>query len=252
MNDKMNKSFCLSFHSPLAKLVGIVALVLIVLFPVAVYLSNVKAVARDEKFIHDEFEKVGTYNRVDKKTADEETKYLLGYLRFGAGVIDTDFFNAREKDHLIEVRELFKGGNRLLNASLMAFVVSVAFLFVLGKRAQDLPTQELQFSIRSHVFDLKQFSVLMASVVMLGALLTNVMTLFLIFALFNFDASFSAFHVISFEQDTWLLNVGDNLIKLFPEEFWADAATRVVLLSLFYANALFVLGILLYRTQKQK
>ncbi|MBI5398066.1 DUF1461 domain-containing protein, partial [Candidatus Woesearchaeota archaeon] len=211
------------------------------------YFSNAKAVALDENFIHREFEKVGSYDRVEKKMADEESGYLLGYLRFGSGTIQTDFFNEREKDHLIEVRRLFQQGNSLLTMGLIVFGAGIAALLVLHKRVKGLSKEELRVRIGKYVFDMKHFSVLVAVIVMLGALLANVIALLLTAALFNFETSFTVFHILSFERDTWMLDASDNLIKLFPEQFWADAAARVVTWSLLYTNALLILAIFLYR-----
>ena len=38
----------------------------------------------------------------------------------------------------------------------------------------------------------------------------------------NFDQLFTVFHEIFFKGDTWLFYTSDNLIRLFPMEFWAN------------------------------
>jgi integral membrane protein (TIGR01906 family) len=39
-----------------------------------------------------------------------------------------------------------------------------------------------------------------------------------------FDAAFTAFHELFFAPGTWQFELGSNLITLFPEPFWFDAA----------------------------
>jgi len=48
----------------------------------------------------------------------------------------------------------------------------------------------------------------------------------------NFDWFFTHFHLILFEGDTWLFPATDTLIRLFPPQFWFDAALLVGLLTL--------------------
>lgn len=48
----------------------------------------------------------------------------------------------------------------------------------------------------------------------------------------NFDWFFTQFHLILFEGDTWLFPATDTLIRLFPPQFWFDAALLVGLLTL--------------------
>ena len=39
------------------------------------------------------------------------------------------------------------------------------------------------------------------------------------------------FHALFFEGDTWVFRTSDTLIRLFPEQFWFDAALTVAVLT---------------------
>jgi len=48
----------------------------------------------------------------------------------------------------------------------------------------------------------------------------------------NFDWFFVQFHLIFFEGETWLFPATDSLIRLFPPQFWFDAAVLIGVLTL--------------------
>ena len=66
-----------------------------------------------------------------------------------------------------------------------------------------------------------------------GALLRGaVLTLGLLVALVSlvlagFDAFFTTFHRVFFSGDTWLFSYTDTLIRMYPVQFWFDAATII-------------------------
>jgi uncharacterized membrane protein len=241
---------CLEAKSSTAKAAVAISVILALLLPLIIILSNTKSTATDEKFIHSEFEKVGTYENFNKKTADDQTTYLIGYLRFGKGTIDTDFYNEREKDHLVEVKDIFQKTNKTLSASTVLFLIGLLSLSIMIKRIKRAKTdkRELTFTIKGHTFDLKDFTTTLCAILISGTLITNLVMIIMTISLLNFDTTFTIFHQISFERDTWLLSPEDNLIKLYPEQFWLDSATKVAVMTLLYTNALLILAILLYRT----
>ncbi len=60
----------------------------------------------------------------------------------------------------------------------------------------------------------------------------------------DFSDLFLEFHLLSFSNDLWLLDPRtDNLIRLFPQEFFLDAAMRVVVFTVVEALALAVVGL---------
>ena len=76
-----------------------------------------------------------------------------------------------------------------------------------------------------------------------GALLTLALLLGLTaLVLLNWSFFFDAFHRLFFEDGTWRFYVNDTLIRLFPQQFWFDAAIAVGALVAGGAAALGLIG----------
>lgn len=61
-----------------------------------------------------------------------------------------------------------------------------------------------------------------------GGYLTLVIILSLVtYAALSWDYFFTQFHQIFFENGTWRFEYSDTLIRLFPEQFWFDAALAI-------------------------
>jgi len=65
-----------------------------------------------------------------------------------------------------------------------------------------------------------------------------------------FDAAFTAFHNLFFAPGTWQFATGSNLITLFPEPFWFDAALLAGVAILVVAAIVGVMGYLLWRAAR--
>ena len=57
--------------------------------------------------------------------------------------------------------------------------------------------------------------------------------------LINFQAAFTIFHQIFFDNDDWILTSGDVLIRILPINFWLVSGT-IILLALLIVNVLTV------------
>lgn len=76
-----------------------------------------------------------------------------------------------------------------------------------------------------------------------GGWLTILLILFVLLGVaINFDAFFTAFHVIFFTGDSWLFYTSDTLIRLFPIKLWSDGFTFTGILTLTGAVLLGLLG----------
>jgi integral membrane protein (TIGR01906 family) len=53
-----------------------------------------------------------------------------------------------------------------------------------------------------------------------------------VYLLFNFNSFFTQFHHLFFEGSTWLFRRDDTLIRLFPTDFWFDAAAFIAGLTI--------------------
>lgn len=114
-------------------------------------------------------------------------------------------FNARETAHMADVRDLI---GTLFTVQLLAvtltLILGVAFLVLWPPRA-------------------------LAAAALYGSVLTAIILgLASLLALSGFDAAWSQFHVIAFNNDFWNLDpVTDHLIQMYPEDFWFDVTMLI-------------------------
>ncbi len=142
------------------------------------------------------------------------------------GGAEESLFNARETEHMEDVKTLMRVMFRVNEIALAVLITYVAGAVLwAGDR-----------SIRGLAkLALLGIGVGVAAVSVVGA-----------FALTGFDEAWSTFHEIAFSNDLWRLDPDtDRLIQMFPEPFWEEAtfivgglvlaqATLVVVLSLSY------------------
>ncbi len=125
-------------------------------------------------------------------------------------------FTEREISHMQDVRVLTQ---RIYAAQVILFVAAVAAIVILAR----------QRSTRRAAPD----ALLTGSIVTVALLLALV-----IFVFAGFDTFFTDFHRLFFSGDSWLFLNTDTLIRLYPPQFWFDAATAIGLASMVEAAAL--------------
>ncbi len=128
-------------------------------------------------------------------------------------------FNDREIGHMADVRKIL---NIFFLLTLLGVLAMICAAFVTRK---------------------KQFYATLLQGFKWGALLTLIILFGLIAAMsLNFDSFFLKFHYLFFEGDSFLFDLEDTLLRLYPEEFWADGALFVGILSIISALAMLVLS----------
>jgi integral membrane protein (TIGR01906 family) len=81
-----------------------------------------------------------------------------------------------------------------------------------------------------------------------GGVLTTILLLGLsLFVLTAWNTFFVEFHEVLFPPGSWTFDWSDSLIRLFPDKFWSDAGTIIVLATLVEGMAATVAGYLLSR-----
>jgi integral membrane protein (TIGR01906 family) len=109
-------------------------------------------------------------------------------------------FNDRELKHMEDVKVVTRGTFQLGLITLIITIPSIVFLW------QQSPAF-LRVALHS------------------GSVLTfSLIAVIILMAITAWDVFFTGFHQIFFEGDTWLFRYSDTLIRLFPEQFWFDAA----------------------------
>jgi integral membrane protein (TIGR01906 family) len=123
---------------------------------------------------------------------------------------DRPAFNAREIRHMRDVRWLFQRARAVFWVALGALLGGTALLMWEGGHRQ-AATRPLLISI-------------IGTLSLAGAAG--------VYILLNFRSFFTSFHHTFFEGDTWLFRPDDTLIRLFPTDFWSDAALIIAGLTI--------------------
>ena len=131
----------------------------------------------------------------------------LGDLTFADG---SPLFNERELQHMADVKAVTRAALRVHTVLLAAWGVSALLL------ARRRPTRPVLWRALGD-----------------GGLLTiTLMIVLAVVVVAGWDLFFDGFHALFFEGDTWVFRTSDTLIRLFPEQFWFDAALTVALLTI--------------------
>jgi integral membrane protein (TIGR01906 family) len=136
---------------------------------------------------------------------------FLGNLTFPDG---TSLFNTRELHHMHDVK----------------IVTQYAFLFAMIAGILGLVAAFTLWRNKDTRHDLR-LALMNGSMLTLGIIVTIVAL-----AVLNWETFFVGFHEMFFESDTWYFAYSDTLIRLFPEQFWFDAALLVGTVSTFVAG----------------
>ncbi len=117
-----------------------------------------------------------------------------------------DFFSDRDKQHMIDVRNIF---DTLRNAGMLAVIILSICIVVM---------------IRRHYLRLE-----MQKFLRLGAIIGILPFIIIgVAMMINFEWCFITFHKLLFTNDLWLLDPAvDNLVNIFPEQFFTDMAWRI-------------------------
>ncbi len=202
--------------------------------PLALVLTNVQLAFNSLWLYEYGFERyqVATYTGIPRSDLIAASEGMIDFfnskdefpeIRVFKGGQRSTLFNAREVQHLSDVRDLL---NRLMairtTAALYIIIYSVVVIsFLRGKSILVLSSQVIKSGIGTVVG----------------------LMLFAVVSLFGFDQLFLQFHLISFSNDLWRLNPStDYLLLMFPQGFWFDAAMLVGLATGTQALALFLVS----------
>jgi integral membrane protein (TIGR01906 family) len=208
-------------HSEPSWLIRTLRAIVILTLPPVLVLSSVRLVMT-ELFLQIEYHRPGFpadrfgFTRDDRlHYAPYAVRYLhneadisyLGQLTFPNG---QPLFNTRELQHMEDVKEVTRAAFRTLATLVTILIISTVLL------ARRRNTRRWAWLALSD-----------------GALLTIFIVIgLLVLALVGWQFFFDNFHALFFEGDTWIFSTSDTLIRLFPQQFWFDAALSVGVLSL--------------------
>jgi integral membrane protein (TIGR01906 family) len=130
----------------------------------------------------------------------------LGDLKFDNG---NDLYSERELSHMVDVKDLVVIGKGIWIGMVLVFII-----FGL-------------LSWKNNLIDWFKDSVSFG-----GLLTVSALALISLIGLLSFDAIFTTFHQIFFEDGTWTFYYSDTLIRLFPVRFWQDVIVFELVLSI--------------------
>lgn len=203
--------------------INLIVILIVLMTPIFVYLNNFERYAFNLQFYEEKFEEHNISKEVNNSLTI--TKELLIYLKNNEDVkIETDVFNEKEKQHLLEVKTLIASALKTKNFSIFVLILLFVLLFLLCKN--------------NSIF-LRKLSI----GIFVGALLVVFLFLFGTVLLSNFTESFFTFHRTFFESTTWMLNPEiDMLIRLFPENFFYDITEKIFMSSLMHSAFILILS----------
>ena len=169
------------------------------------------------------YEKYAVLEKLDMKMEDvmHVTKEMMSYLRGNRKdlVVETivngreqEFFNDREKAHMIDVKNLFMGGIWIRRILILIFLFVIFLLVKLKLEWKRILCKCLLIG----------FGLFLGLVAGIGGLVVS-----------NFNKYFLLFHKVAFRNDLWLLNPEtDFLIRMLPEGLFLDMVVRIGIIFL--------------------
>lgn len=219
----------------LAASVAMIVILLISSFEIGAY--------SDFGWYEKEYEKYDVLTDLEMEMSDamEVTEEMMAYLRGDREdlVVNTivdgeerEFFNDREKAHMVDVQNLFLGGLNLRLGAAVVMVFSIITLVVTkGEWKKILP--------RSFLIGVGTFITVTA---VLGVVFMS-----------DFYKYFTLFHEVFFDNDLWLLDPKtDLLIRMLPQGFFSDMVLRIGGIFLVLMLALLFVSVFAMIKQKNK
>lgn len=182
----------------------IVKYFLIVILPTVVILGNFQFLIFNFNFYQKLYEKTGVYQSFANGKVVNATKNLFGYFR-GKNSLDHNFFSSQAALHLADVKTI-------INFSTNFFYLTFAIVLIL-----------IALLIKKKSYRQLFEAFLISSVFIFVSILLIAMGL-----LSSFDFLFTKFHQVLFTNNLWLFPPDDNLIKLFPTQFFVIFADKLV------------------------
>lgn len=172
----------------------------------------------DMEYFEAEYEKYAVSQTIGVRTEQlmDVTEQMMAYLEGDRDTLDgitaevngkqREFFNEREKAHMIDVKSLYLGAIRLMPALLAAIFILLAVSIAKG--------QPLFFK---------------TAAVSSAAVCVGLIALVWLISM-DFTRAFIIFHEIFFSNDLWILDEKTSLlINIVPEGFFMDTAVSIAM-----------------------
>lgn len=164
------------------------------------------------------YKKYDVLDKLDMEMQDVMyvTEEMMAYLRGNRTdlvvltIVDgreREFFNDREKAHMVDVRNLFVGGLWIRRIAALVLALLIILMVKTKSNWKHLLPQSLLIG----------FGAFVGIIVVVGTVVAS-----------DFNKYFLLFHEMFFRNDLWLLNPEtDLLIRMLPEGFFFDMVLRI-------------------------
>lgn len=199
--------------------INISQVLLVVFIPIVILLTILQYYCYNEDFFMKEFKKydIAKVTTMTEDDLNRVAKKLISYLKNESKDLEInavingemeEVFGQREKQHMVDVKELFVKGTILRN---------IGFGLILGAAAIVI------IASRNKKKDI-------APALLWGGVVPILFAIILYILLkIDFNKYFTYFHKIFFNNNLWLLNPEtDVLIQMLPLEFFIDITIRVI------------------------
>lgn len=201
------------------------------------------AIYIDFGFYRKEYEKYYVLEDLDMDMDDvmDVTHEMMAYLHgkrddlvvtTSVGGVKREFFNDREKAHMIDVKNLFTAGIITRYAALGVFAVSMLALILMKANWKKLVSKYYLTEVMVLLFLSGGLAYLFAR---------------------DFNKYFVKFHEIFFRNDLWILDPEtDLMIRMLPEGFFADFTARIGMFAGALIGVFFMICFIIYKLAKRK
>lgn len=200
-----------------------IAILLIILIPILLFLLSFKLVIFNENFYKREFLKYDVYDKLSEYNIEKINKDVLDYFKNNDKLLKNDFFDEKEKSHLLDVKNLIYTSNFIFYFLLILIIILFFLLFIKNKK-----------NIKKYTWNIFYLG---------GALTFAEVFILWLLSLINFNFLFTLFHKIFFPMGNWMFNT--NIIILYPQGFFYDALVRIVFYTLAMGLILILISLLI-------
>lgn len=207
---------------------SVLSALIILTIPILIFGFSFKHVAVRQELHKEEFLKYNVYESLQGYDIESINADVLDYLfeEKNNGWIDNNFFNEREKKHLLDVKII-------IGKVLTAYYLSASLFFLLFILLASLLN-----------FNFKEMMRRISLLGMFGSLLSLILGIILAVAsAFGFKLLFQTFHKAFFIGNTFLFDPAfEKIVLLYPENFFFDLLSMVVLNAVFLSAAIALLS----------
>lgn len=196
----------------------ILIFLLVISLVLSLYLASADYLIFNSGFYKKEFSKNNVYEKINN--ADDISKSLIGFFRDENKL--PDVFDAKEKSHLEDVKDLIKNIQTLFVFLSLVNIILLSLLLFYSPKLKDLS----KVGIYSGIFGL---------------------VLPIPFMIFKFSDLFIMFHLVLFPQGNWQFPINSTLIMLFPGQFFYDAIINIIITSVVFAFVFLLIGVFFCR-----